>query len=120
MKVRPLHPSLFCKLATLALLVASPLAHGEKVWTNSLSGLWQDRTNWLNADLPQMDSFVRITNDTTKTVTINSLTPTTNLTVQMLTLSAPPGTTNTLLLTDVGVTNPLVFQFGLDLENGAD
>jgi T5SS/PEP-CTERM-associated repeat protein len=101
------------------LLALAPPVHAEKIWTNSASGLWQDGINWSGHTAPDITAFIRITNDLTKTVTINALTPATNLTVQVLTLTAPPGATNTLLLTDAGTNNPLVFQTGLELEDGA-
>src|SRR5437016_1553935 len=71
----------------------------EKVWTNVVSGFWQDGTNWTGHTPPDIAAFLQITNDNTKTVTINAQTPAAELTVQMLTLSAPPGATNTLLVT---------------------
>src|SRR5258708_27013615 len=84
-------------LILFAVSVATP-AHGEKIWTNVASGFWQDGTNWTGHSAPDVTSFIRITNDVSKTVTINDLTPANNLTVQTLTLSAPPGATNMLLL----------------------
>lgn len=83
------------------------------------SGFWQDGTNWSGHTAPDILSFIRITNDVSKTVTIDALTPSTNLTVQKLTISAPPGVTNTLLLSSAGLTNPLVFQTGLEMLDGA-
>lgn len=85
----------------------------------NVSGFWQDGTNWSGHTSPDITSFIRITNDVTKTVTIDADTPATNLTVQKLTISAPPGVTNTLLLSSIGVTNPLVFQTGLEMLDGA-
>src|SRR5579859_345390 len=78
---------------SLLLLVCDP-SYAEKVWTNSLSGLWRDGTNWTGHTAPDINSFIEITNDLTKTVTIDSLTDPTNLTVQKLRLNAPPGATN--------------------------
>jgi hypothetical protein len=34
-------------------------------------------------------------------------------------LTPPPGATNTLLLSSVGLSNPLVFQTGLEMQDGA-
>jgi hypothetical protein len=96
-----------------------PGAYAEKIWTNSASGLWRDGANWSGQLPPDFNSFIRITNDTTKTVTIDALTDPTNLTVQNLTISAPPGAANLLLLSSLGVTNPLVFQTGFELQDGA-
>lgn len=101
------------------LLLVPGLAHAEKVWTNSLSDFWSNGTNWTGHTPPDINSFIEITNDLTKTVTIDSSTAATNLTVQKLTLNAPPGATNTLLLSSVGTNNPLVFQTGLELQDGA-
>ena len=106
-------------LAALLWLASLAPACAEKIWTNSASGLWQDGTNWSGHTAPNIASFIRITNDLSKTITIDSLTDPANLTVQTLTLSAPPGATNLLLLSSAGVTNPLVFQTGLELQDGA-
>jgi len=94
-------------------------AQAEKVWTSPISGLWRDGTNWTGNTPPDNTSFLWITNDLSKTITIDALTPSSELTVQMLTLNAPPGVTNTLLLSDVGTNNPLIFQTGLELQSGA-
>ena len=94
-------------------------ARAEKVWTNVVSGFWQDGTNWTGHTPPDITAFIQITNDNTKTVTINAQTPFTQTTVQMLTMSAPPGVTNTLLLSNAGTNYPLTFQTGLDLQSGA-
>ena len=109
---------LACWLAPFV-LTALPSARAEKIWTNVLSGFWQDGTNWTGHTAPDITSFIRITNDHTKTITINALTPAASLTVQSLTLNAPPGATNTLLLVDAGTSNPLTFQTGLELQDGA-
>jgi fibronectin-binding autotransporter adhesin len=115
-----MNPRPFATLVAVVLLAATWPARSEKVWTNNLSGFWSDGTNWTGHTPPDITSFIRITNDLTKTVTIDALTPATELTVQQLWLNAPPGATNTLLLTDAGTNNPLVFQTGLDLADGAD
>jgi hypothetical protein len=101
------------------ILAFAPCVHAEKIWTNSASGLWQDGINWSGHTAPDITAFIQITNDVTKTVTVDALTPSTNLTVQMLTLNAPPGATNTLLLSNAGTNNPLIFQTGLELQSGA-
>ncbi len=94
-------------------------ASAEKVWKSPTSGFWADGTNWSGNLPPDITSFIQITNANTKTVTIDAATPAAILTVQMLTMSAPPGQTNTLLLSDAGTNNPLVFQTGLQLDDGA-
>ena len=103
----------------MLLLVLAPKAYSEKIWTNSASGLWSEGLNWSGQTPPDNTSFIQITNDDSKTVTIDASATAASLTVQALTLSAPPGTTNTLLLSDAGTNNPLIFQTGLELMDGA-
>ena len=106
-------------IVALLLLVLAPQVYGEKIWTNSVSGLWSDGLNWSGHTPPDNTSFIQITNDDSKTVTIDASATASSLTVQALTLSAPPGTTNTLLLTEAGTNNPLILQTGLELMDGA-
>lgn len=105
-------------LGCLAALAPSA-ARAEKIWVAAGDGLWRDGTNWSGHLAPDITSFIKITNAVTKTITIDSETPATNLTVQSITIIAPPGVTNTLLLSSLGVTNPLVLQTGLELLDGA-
>src|SRR5260370_10418943 len=119
MKTLPQNFSRLARFCPFFLLAVTPLAYGEKIWTNTVSGFWRDGTNWTGHAPPDITSFIRITNDNTKTITIDALAPSGTLTVQMLTMNAPPGVTNTLLLSDVGTNNPLVFQTGLELQDGA-
>src|SRR5260370_15282437 len=107
-----------CLLGSLVLALGFR-ASAEKVWKSSDSGFWADGTNWSGNLPPDITSFIQITNANTKTVTIDAATPAATLTVQMLTISAPPGATNTLLLSDAGTNNPFVFQTGLQLDDGA-
>jgi hypothetical protein len=106
-------------IVSLLLLLLAPQARSEKIWTNSASGLWSDGLNWTGHAPPDDTAFIEITNDSSKTITIDANTAVTNLTVQKLTLSAPLGVTNTLLLSDAGTNNPLIFQTGLELMDGA-
>src|SRR6266853_662540 len=98
MKIRLLHPSLFCKLAALLILTTSVQVHAQKVWTSPTSGLWSDTNNWSGHIVPDITSFVQITTNTTVTVTIDALTAPANLTIQTLTIGAPAGATNSVLL----------------------
>jgi T5SS/PEP-CTERM-associated repeat protein len=78
-------------------------------WTNSVSGLWRDATNWSTNLAPNSSfNFNLITNAGAKTVTIDAATPATNLSIQRLTVSAPVGSTNTLELIDLTINQPLV------------
>jgi T5SS/PEP-CTERM-associated repeat protein len=119
MKNLPLQRFALIPLAVLGFLGTDLTSRAEKIWTNSASGLWTDGTNWTGHTPPDITSFIRITNDNTKTITIDATAASTNLTVQKLTLSAPPGATNTLLLSNTGTNNPLIFQTGLELTDGA-
>ncbi len=102
------------------LALGLPLSAGaEKIWMTLGDGLWSDGTNWSGHVPPDITSFIKITNDVSKTITVDSTTATTNLTVQKLTINAPPGATNTLLLSSLTLTNPLVLQTGLELQDGA-
>lgn len=94
-------------------------AHAEKAWVSPVSGFWSDGTNWSGGTPPDDTAFIQITNAGTKTITIDAATPTTNLTVQMLTINALPGATNTLLLNNAGTNNPLIIQTGLMMKDGA-
>jgi T5SS/PEP-CTERM-associated repeat protein len=106
-------------LLMLAAVMARPAAQAEKVWMSTMGGRWQDGTNWSGRTAPDISSFIKITNEFSKTVIVDSGTPATNLTVQSLSITAPPGATNTILLSSLGLTNPLVLQAGLELLDGA-
>src|SRR5437867_2057706 len=87
---------------------ASP-ALASNTWTNLASGLWRDTNNWSSHKAPDVSSgAILITTNTSKVITIDSLTPSNNLTINNLTLSAPENSTNTLALSDVGTNAPLV------------
>ena len=92
-------------IALLALpSLRSPAAPNN--WTNTGSGLWRFATNWSLATLPNSTSAVdptQITNANTKTVTVDSATASTNLSLRGLTISAPAGSTNTLLVASAPV-----------------
>ncbi|HEU0049081.1 MAG TPA: hypothetical protein VFQ43_15930, partial [Nitrososphaera sp.] len=93
-------------------------AHAEKAWTRPTGGLWQVGTNWSGGTPPDITSFIQITNDSTKVVTIDAATPASNLTVQRLSISAPNAANNTLLVTDLGAGNPLTLQDTLSILAG--
>ena len=75
-------------------------------WVHPGDGLWRITNNWSTALAPSSSAATDptfITNAGTKTVTIDSATLPTNLSVLFLTLTAPAGSTNTLAL--VSATN---------------
>lgn len=83
-------------------------AGADNVWTNSSSGPWgEGSTNWSLGRAPDASDAVFLTNAASKTVTVDPSTPATNLTVSRLTLSAPLGATNTLLLAGLTTNQPL-------------
>jgi T5SS/PEP-CTERM-associated repeat protein len=104
---------------SLLLIIISTAAHAQKVWTSPNSGLWRDTNNWSGHVLPNINSFVQIQTNQSVTVTLDALTQPTNLTLQSLAIGAPTGFTNTVFLNNVGITNPLILQTGLELTNGA-
>ena len=78
-------------------------------WTSPVNGNWEDLT-WSLGVQPASGQDVAITNGATKTVQLTSTTASSflsSLTVNSITLDAPPDTTNTLLLNNVGVSSPL-------------
>ena len=85
-----------------------PAVFAAATWIHPTDGFWKDGTNWSSGRAPSSSlGSTLITNANTKTVSINAQTPSTNLTINSLTLSGSATTTNTLLLSDVGTNNPL-------------
>jgi hypothetical protein len=81
------------------------------IWTNSIGGKWENGTNWSLSVPPFVgQSLVLITNAGSKTVTNDAATASgfpSTLTVSNLTISAPAGATNRLLLAQGGTGTPL-------------
>jgi len=80
-------------------------------WIQSSGGAWQNSANWSLSQAPTNTQSLVITNDISKTVTIDATTsgsfPNT-LTVSDVILSAPNGATNILDLSNAGTNTPLV------------
>jgi len=103
-------------VACLVLFLA-PTCYGAATWTNFNSGFWKDGTNWLSGRVPSLTlGTTTIANSNTKTVTIDALTPSTNLTINSLTISGSGNATNTLLLSNVGTNNPLILLNSAELK----
>src|SRR5258705_13698131 len=84
-------------------------ASAAAMWNKPTSGFWKDGTNWSTGRPPNLGlGGTYITNGSTKTVTVDALTPLTNLFINSLNVWAPAGATNPLLLQDMGLANPLV------------
>ncbi len=89
------------------------------LWTNSVSGLWRDGTNWSSNQPPDSTfNFILITNAGSKTVTIDSATAAANLAIRRLTVSAPGDALNTLQLTDLDTNQPLQLSSTLTVGPG--
>lgn len=100
------------------LVVACSPAYAVRTWVAGGDGLWRVATNWSGGILPNPNSSVLINNTNTETITIDAPTDATNLTVMKLTLSAPPGYTNTLYLNNV-TNGPLTCTLGFEMQAGA-
>src|SRR5215831_5318380 len=125
--------------STLLVLCRDGFSQTTNAWTNVLSGAWGDSANW-SANQPPSSGFTytMITDAGTKTVTIDSSTSGGALSIEKLLLSAPSGSTNTLLLTGLttnqalqasssvavnlggvlALTNSALTSFGLTLDQG--
>src|SRR5437762_11698872 len=84
-------------------------AFGTSIWTNASGGSWSAGTNWLGG-APTNNADTRITNANSKVVVIDATTPATNLNLSRLLLWGPFNVTNTLSVTDLGSTNPLLLS----------
>jgi len=110
-----IHLAVFCLLA----FCRGAFSQTTNAWTNVLSGSWGDGANW-SANQPPSSGFtyIVISNDATKTVTIDSSTSGGGLSIDRLRLSAPSGSTNTLLLTGLTTSNPLQASGSVDINLG--
>jgi T5SS/PEP-CTERM-associated repeat protein len=90
---------------------------GADSWINSGSGYWKDGANWSAGRAPHSESgSTYITNANSKTVTMDALTPATNLTINSLTISGQGSGANTLALLNVGTDNPLTLLNSSELK----
>jgi filamentous hemagglutinin len=106
-------------IAALCLGSLPGFAASMDQWTNTGNGLWSIGSNWSSNQPPDSTfSLILITNANTKTVTIDPTTPSANLTIQRLTISAPSGSANTLALANVGTNLPLQLSLGLTVDGG--
>ena len=84
-------------------------ASAAAIWRSASSGLWGEGTNWSSPTAPTLATGgVYITNQSTKTVTVDAQTPMINLFINGLNVWGPSGTTNTLLLSGGTTDHPLV------------
>jgi uncharacterized repeat protein (TIGR03803 family) len=102
-------------------LIPIPQNTSTNTWISGLDGKWETSTNWSNGAAPSLaDSADTITNANTKTVTIDSVSTNTPgvMTISNLIVSAPLGSTNTLLLNNAGAGTPLQVLNGLTIGSG--
>ena len=120
LRALPVRPA-GCLWLFYSFLSATLPAQTSDQWTNSGSGFWSAGTNW-SAGLAPDSSFssIQITNAGTKTVTIDPSTPSANLSVNRLTVSGPPGSTNTLALALASTNNPLRVTVPLTIGAGGE
>ena len=103
-------------VACLVLFLAQN-CQAAATWTNFNSGFWKDGANWLSDRVPTSGSGATyITNANTKTVAIDALTSSTNLTINSLTISGQGSGANTLALVNVGTNNPLTLLNSSELK----
>ncbi len=95
-------------------------------WANATSGKWETSANWSRSAVPSIaDPADCVTNASTKTVTIDVTTVLSNaingcMILSNLTVSAPGGAINTLLLSNAGTATPLALRQQLVIDtNGA-
>jgi hypothetical protein len=97
-------------LALAGLVFSSTVLAQTNNWISPTRGYWEDYTKWDLDVAPSNSQSVYITNDVSKTVTIDSITsgahPDT-MTVSNLYLSAPDGAINALELSSAGKNSPL-------------
>src|ERR1017187_8825715 len=92
--------------------------------TNSGSSNWSTTGNWSQGTPSGNDAINIITNGVnTKTITVDSTTSTSSMTISNLLIRGPSGIVNTLLITGVGnvvgINTPLRMRNSLALSNGA-
>jgi hypothetical protein len=96
----------------------------DNSWSNPGGHKWEIGSNWsLGVPPANTQGVVGITNVTTKTVTIDAATVLSNgfngcMTISNLTVSGPPGTINTLQLTNAGVATPLTILSAATISSG--
>jgi len=122
MRTKSLRLGATTALAVLVYLAFNPAVHAQdNYWDFDGSDFWDVAGRWSLGIRPTNTHWVFITNATTKTVTIDAFTSGSfpeSLTISNLTLSAPAGTVNTLLLDSPGLAVPLTISNAFTLGKG--
>ncbi len=104
------------------LATATTFPNSVDSWISPASGKWESGPNWsLGAPPSDYLSATFITNGSSKTVTIDAITVSNypgSMTLTNLNVAAPPGATNTLLLSTSGTNTPLHLSEGLYVQSG--
>ncbi len=111
----------FALYAGLPFLIVGANSFGatQDSWIAGSSGWWRTGGNWSSNAAPDSSfSLVLITNAASKTVTVDAATPSANLGIQKLTVSAPSGATNTLELVDLDTNQPFTLSGTLSVAVG--
>lgn len=111
-----------CVCAILVVVTVGMPGHAQtNSWISPTRGYWDDYSKWSLGVTPTNRHTIYITNDVSKTVTIDSFTsgahPET-MTVSNLFVSAPAGATNTLDLSSAGTNKPLVVLDSFSISAG--
>jgi T5SS/PEP-CTERM-associated repeat protein/probable HAF family extracellular repeat protein len=102
-------------------LIPIPQNTTTNTWISAFGDKWEASTNWSNGTAPSLTDWAdTITNANTKVVTIDSASTNTPgvMTVSNLIISAPLGSTNTLLLNSAGAVAPLQILNTLTVGSG--
>ena len=117
----PLTPALW--LTIIAVTFFATAARGALAtnsWIATINDVWQNDVRWSLGVAPSNDqTAVLITNDVTKTITLNSATPAGNRTISNLTVRGVGPAVNTLQLTNMGAATPLLILDTFSLGSNA-
>jgi hypothetical protein len=120
MKMR--RQALACGMAVLVTVGVPGVTSAQtNNWISSTRGYWDDYGKWSLGITPTNTHSVYITNDLSKTVTVDSYTSGVHpdaMTVSNLFLSAPVGATNTLELSGAGTSTPLTILDSFNISAG--
>ena len=100
--------------------VTDSFAAATRYWTNSVGGFWGPGTTYwgANGGAPASGDTALITNALSKTVIIDTNSLVANLVTRNLTLSAPAGATNTLLIEGYAAAQPFQLTGNLTINSG--
>lgn len=101
----------------VGVLLSTSEAQTTNSWTNSASGFWPNAVNWSVGSPNPTHGVELITNANSKTVFMTGFVAAATLTVSNLTVSAPAGQTNTLLIGNL-TPQPFLINSNLTVNSG--